>query len=87
LHFGYARSVVYPGMNVAIFSEVLSTPIVNINPQGWKYLSAELMDHYEIGIAHIFSPVVKTDITAFWDEGRDRYQMYANPLTGAAGRV
>lgn len=82
LHFGYARSVVYPGLNVAIFSEVISTPIANANPKGWRDLSAEIMDHYEIGLSHTFNSMVKADITAFWDEGRDRYQMYANPRTG-----
>ncbi len=69
-------------MNVAIFSEIISTPIVNTNPKGWKDLSAEVMDHYEAGLSHTFGPMVKADVTAFWDEGRDRYQMYANPRTG-----
>jgi iron complex outermembrane receptor protein len=81
LHFGYARSVVYPGLNVAVFSEAISPPLYNANPKGWKDLSAEIMDHYEIGLSHVFGPLVRAGITAFWNEGRDRYQMYTAPGT------
>ncbi|MDR0466268.1 MAG: TonB-dependent receptor plug domain-containing protein [Deltaproteobacteria bacterium] len=83
LHFGYARSVVYPGLNVALFSKTISTPIANNNPHGWRNLSAEVMDHYEAGVSHKFGALLKADFTAFWDEGRDRYRMYSNSPTGA----
>ena len=80
LHFGYSRSVLYPGLNVAILSEVVSTPLVNTNPRGWKDLSAETMDHYEVGLHHTFNKYLAASVTAFWDEGKNRYRMYsANP--------
>ena len=82
LHFGYARSIVYPGLNAAIFSEVISPPIAAANPKGWKDLSAEVMDHYEVGLSQAFGTKVKAGMTAFRDKGRDRYQMYADPVTG-----
>ena len=85
LHFGYARSVVYPGLNVAVFSQTIATPLAtrggpNYNPQGWRNLSAEVMDHYEVGVSQKFNDWLKVDFTYFWDEGRDRYRMYVKPL-------
>jgi len=82
LHLGYARSVVYPGLNVAVFSQTISTPLVNNNPQGWRKLSAEVMDHYEAGVRQKFGSWLQIDFTYFWDEGRDRYRMYSNSPTG-----
>ena len=83
LHFGYARSIVYPGLNVVIFSEELA-PIAN--RQGWRSLSPEVMDHYEVGLRRTFGPKVRAGITAFWNEGRDRYRMYTIPgIIGPAG--
>ncbi len=81
LHFGYARSVVYPGLNVAVFSQVIVPPLAAGNPDGWKDLSAEIMDHYEAGLSHTFNSLVKADVTVFWDEGKDRYRMYPRPGT------
>ncbi|MDR3089369.1 MAG: TonB-dependent receptor plug domain-containing protein [Desulfobulbaceae bacterium] len=85
LHIGYARGVVYPGLNVAVFSEVISPPIAAANPQGWRNLSAEVMDHYEAGVSRRFNKLVKANFTVFHDDGRDRYQMYVNPATGRPG--
>ncbi|MDL2216187.1 TonB-dependent receptor plug domain-containing protein [Desulfovibrio sp. OttesenSCG-928-M14] len=82
LHFGYSRSVVYPSLNVVILSEVVSTPIVNSDPKGWKNLSAEVMDHFEVGLSHTFNQYIKADVTAFWDEGKDRYRMFSKNPSG-----
>ena len=82
LHFGYSRSVVYPSLNVVILSEVVSPPLVANNPKGWKDLSAEVMDHFEAGLSHTFNSYVKADITAFWDEGKDRYRMWSKNPSG-----
>ena len=79
LHFGYARSVVYPGLNVAVFSQTLITPLVQNNPHGWRNLSAEVMDHYEAGVSWKFDSWLQADVTFFWDEGRNRYRMISNP--------
>lgn len=81
MHFGYSRSVVYPGLNVVIMSEVISPPLKKNNPKGWKELSAETMDHFELGVSHIFNSVFQADITGFYDEGHDRYRMYSKPGT------
>ncbi|MDR2695673.1 MAG: TonB-dependent receptor plug domain-containing protein [Deltaproteobacteria bacterium] len=83
LHFGYARSVVYPGLNVALFSQTISTPLVNANPRGWRKLSAEVMDHYEAGVSQKFGSWLQADFTVFHDAGRDRYRMYSSSPTGA----
>ena len=85
LHFGYARSVVYPGLNVAVFSQTIAAPLAalagpNSNRQGWRNLSAEVMDHYEAGVSQKFGSWLTAEFTFFWDEGRDRYRMYAKPL-------
>ena len=82
LHFGYSRSVLYPALNVVILSELVSTPLVQSNPKGWKDLSAETMDHYEVGIRHTFNDHVTASLTAFWDEGKNRYRMFSANPTG-----
>jgi iron complex outermembrane receptor protein len=82
LHVGYSRAVVYPSLNVAILSEVVSPPLVMNNPYGWKNLSAEVMDHFEVGLSHVFNQYVKADLTAFWDEGKDRYRMWSRNPSG-----
>lgn len=82
LHFGYSRSVVYPSLNVAILSEVVSPPLAANNPKGWKDLSAETMDHFELGLSHMFNEMVKAEITAFWDEGKNRYRMFSRSPSG-----
>jgi len=79
LHFGYVRSIVYPGLNVAVFSQTISGPIARSNPRGWRNLSAEIMDHYETGLSQKFGSWFQVDFTFFWDEGKDRYRMYSNP--------
>lgn len=86
LHFGYSRSVVYPALNVVIMSEVTFGQNPMFNSTQWKSLSAETMDHFEAGISHTFNEYVKADVTAFWDEGRDRYRMWSTSPTGRPPR-
>ncbi len=74
LHAGYARGVNYPGLNVAVFSENVIPPIMG-GPfrDDWKNLDPELVDHFEAGVSQKLWGKVKADLTAFWDEGTDRY--------------
>ncbi|MEW5803442.1 MAG: TonB-dependent receptor plug domain-containing protein [bacterium] len=74
LHASYARGVNYPGVNV-VAQSVLSWGGNTL----WKDLDPEILDHYEVGLAHTFNPVIKADVTAFLDEGKDRYRFIAPP--------
>jgi outer membrane receptor protein involved in Fe transport len=69
LHLGYSRGVVYPGLDVVVFSEKVIPPL----GQSWKDLEAETADHYEIGLQHRFGSLAAVDVTFFQDEGKNRY--------------
>ena len=74
LHFGYARGVIYPGLEALILA-------THVNPalgDSWQDLSAETLDHYEIGISHTRDRLA-ADLTLFRDEGRDRYVVVVPP--------
>ncbi len=79
LHASYARGVNYPGLEVAVFSEN-SIPGIANGPyrDDWKKLDPELVDHFEVGISQKLWGKVKADVTAFWDDGSDRYVMVGN---------
>ncbi|GAB1409325.1 TonB-dependent receptor plug domain-containing protein [Desulfovibrionales bacterium] len=74
LHAGYARGVLYPGLEVVTLSEY-SMPALG---RSWKNLNAETLDHYEVGIAHTWDRV-RADLTLFWDQGKDRYLVVPPP--------
>jgi iron complex outermembrane receptor protein len=79
LHANYSRGVVYPGLDVIVFSETVIPPL----GQSWKDLDPETIDHYELGIEHRFCPFAQADITFFYDDGRDRY-VFTTPPAGFA---
>jgi iron complex outermembrane receptor protein len=79
LHANYSRGVVYPGLDVIVFSETVIPPL----GQSWKELDPETVDHYELGIEHRFCPFAQADITFFYDDGRDRY-VFTTPPAGFA---
>lgn len=66
-HVSYARGVNYPG----IFSRTLSDVFMP-GDNKWEQLTAEVMDHVEIGISQRFGKMVKVDCTLFYDDGEDR---------------
>ncbi len=76
LHGAYSRGVNYPGLNVAVFSQNVITSL----GQNWRDLKAETMDHFEAGATYKYETLLKLDVTAFSDNGRDRYVMY--PASG-----
>ncbi|MFP4428949.1 MAG: TonB-dependent receptor, partial [Desulfovermiculus sp.] len=79
LHANYSRGVVYPGLDVIVFSETVLPPL----GQSWKDLDPETIDHYELGIEHKFCSFAQADITFFYDDGRDRY-VFTTPPAGFA---
>ena len=79
LRANYSRGVVYPGLDVIVFSETVIPPL----GQSWKDLDPETVDHYELGIEHRFCPFAQADITIFYDDGQDRY-VFTTPPAGFA---
>ena len=76
-HAGYARGVVYPGLDVVAFSEEVLPAL-----QGtWKDLKPELMDHYEAGISWTFDSLARAELTWFYNDGKDRYVFVTPPIT------
>lgn len=75
LHAGYARGVIYPGLDVVVLSEKVNPSLKN----SWKNLHAEIVNHYEIGISHNFGQVATAEVTWFYDDGRDRYVIVSPP--------
>ncbi len=75
LHAGYARGVVYPGLDVVVLSEKV-TPALG---KSWQNLKPEIMDHFEVGARQRFSTLAVVDITYFHDDGKDRYVVVVPP--------
>lgn len=75
LHMGYSRGVIYPGLDVAVFSE----KIIPALGDTWKDLEAETANHYEVGLQHRFGRVAVADITWFYDDGKNRYVIVPPP--------
>ncbi|MEJ5358691.1 MAG: TonB-dependent receptor plug domain-containing protein [Desulfobacterales bacterium] len=75
LHAGYARGVIYPGLDVIVFSQKVLPALRDT----WKDLDAETVDHYEIGIRHRFGRLAVADLTFFYDDGNDRYVVVPPP--------
>lgn len=75
LYARYARGVLYPGLDVVVFSERVLPALKD----SWKSLDAEVLNHYEIGLRHRWSSWLTTDITLFRDKGSDRYVVLPPP--------
>ncbi|WP_035244802.1 TonB-dependent receptor [Desulfonatronovibrio hydrogenovorans] len=72
IHFGYSRGVLFPGVEVAHITRAWP------DPDNWKDLKAETMDHYELGISHTWERV-RADLTFFRDKGKNRYLVILPP--------
>ncbi|MFP4420949.1 MAG: TonB-dependent receptor [Desulfococcaceae bacterium] len=79
IHAGYSRGVVYPGLNVLVFSENFWARIPGNDPNAWRDLDPETVDHFELGIAQAFGNRLLLDVTGFYDDGRDRYVIVQPP--------
>lgn len=75
LHFNYSRGVIYPSP-VVVMNLVVSTSAVANPDQYWKKIKPEVVDHYEVGLTHTWSQIATLGATAFWDNGKDRFQAY-----------
>ncbi len=75
LHAGYARGVLYPGLDVVVFSQRVLPALKDT----WKDLDPEVMDHVEAGIRHRWGSRLTVDVTAFRDKGSDRYVVVPPP--------
>lgn len=75
LHAGYARGVLYPGLDVVVFSE----KVIPALKDSWKNLDPEVLDHVEVGLRHRWGSWLSVDITVFRDEGSDRYVVIPPP--------
>lgn len=67
VHASYARGVNYPG----IFARTNSEQFLP-GDNRWEDLSAELVDHYEIGVSQGLGERVQVGVTLFHDDGKDR---------------
>jgi len=81
LRLNYARGVVYPGLDVVVFSETVIPPLGT----SWEDLDPELVDHFEVGLSHRFSDKLTADVSFFVDDGQDRY-VFTTPPAGFAYR-
>jgi outer membrane cobalamin receptor len=79
LHGTYAKGVNYPGLNVVVFHEYTWAAIPGNDPEGWKDLEPETLDHYEFGVSQKFGSTFKADLTYFYDDGKDRYVVVPPP--------
>ena len=67
VHGFYSKGVNYPGMFAKV-QDVMFMPGDN----RWQNLTAETVNHIEIGISHTFWDKAKADITYFKDDGKNR---------------
>lgn len=75
LHVHYAHGVLYPGLEVVVFSE----KVIPALGQSWRQLRPETLHHVEIGLRRELGNRAALDITWFHDEGRDRYVIVPPP--------
>ncbi len=67
VHGFYSRGINYPGVFVKV-QEELWLPGENQSDD----LTAEILDHFEVGVSHSIKDVAKVDVTCFYDDGEDR---------------
>lgn len=79
VYANYARPVNYPGIYTAMFYENFWSGAPGNDPDGWKELDSEKMDHYEIGCEHGFSDALKVNVSLYHDKVRNRLLITAPP--------
>lgn len=67
VHGFYSRGVNYPGVFVNVQEEVF-LPGENQSDK----LTAEVLDHFEVGLSQAIHDIAKVDVTLFYDDGEDR---------------
>ena len=74
-HLSYGRAINYPGLDVAVFSQIIIPPLA----QSWRTLKPEQLDQFELGVQHDFSEAFSTELTFFRNQGRNRYAFQTPP--------
>lgn len=75
LNINYARGVNYPSAVVLMNMVLANNPTADAE-QYWGEIKPETVDHYEIGLTHIWPQKASLGVTAFYDKGKNRYQAY-----------
>ena len=73
-HAFCSRGVNYPGLFVKANSDLFMA-----GENKWQNLSAEVVNHYEIGISQRYKNWAKMDFTLFYDNGKDRIVVATPP--------
>ncbi len=73
-HGGYSRGVLYPGLEVVVFSQAVNPALGS----SWENLRPEILNHYELGVSYAWEKF-QGDVTFFTDRGKDRYVILAPP--------
>ncbi len=75
LHARYSRGILYPGLDVVVMSE----EVIKALGKSWESLTAEKVNHYELGISQKFMHIALLEVTGFYDDGSDRYVINPPP--------
>jgi iron complex outermembrane receptor protein len=70
---GYAHTLNYPGVYAVVMYS--GWP----NPDGWRALEPEIMDHVEVGASHAITSKVRADVTLFNDRVRNAIRFAVPP--------
>ena len=76
-HIGYSRGVVFPGLDVVVFSE----EVIPVLGDSWMDLDPEIMDHYEAGLSYAVGDAAEVDVVWFCNDGRNRYVFVTSPTS------
>jgi iron complex outermembrane receptor protein len=74
-HAGYSRAVNYPGLEVAVFSQMFIPAL----GQSWRALRPEQADQFEVGVRQAFAAKSAVAVTLFRNDMHDRYQIVFPP--------
>lgn len=74
-HLGFSRAVNYPGLDAAVFSQMLIPAL----GESWRALQAEKADQIEAGIRQTLTARSAVAVTVFRNNVRDRYVIVFPP--------
>ena len=74
-HAGFSRALNYPGLDVAVFSQMFIPAL----GQSWRTLRPEQADQLEVGVRQAFSARSAMSVTVFRNQEHDRYEIVFPP--------
>lgn len=74
-HGAYTKGLLFPGLDVVVMSEKNITQLGN----SWMALNPERLNHYEAGLGYTFKDLFSSDLTFFYEDGKDRYVVVPAP--------